>query len=181
MDSSDTESDAPPMSPEPRKKRPVPVKALEALAKAREIKAKQREEAVKAKVEIKAKKEEAVKAVDAVRLTTTEIQPPVSNPAPAAPQSDYLKSLEEKLQALESKLVKPKKVKKKIIIEESDSSSDEEVIVKRKSKKKTAPAQVDDSTLSAFKEFQTKQAVQQQAADKTKAENDRMRALFTRN
>jgi hypothetical protein len=123
MDSSDTETDNGPPAP---KKRPVPVKALEALAKAREIKAKQREQAQKEKVEIKAKKEEAVKAVDAIRLTTTEIQPPVSNPAPAQP--DYIKSLEEKLQALESKLVS-KKPKKKVVIE-SDSSSEEEIIIK---------------------------------------------------
>lgn len=175
MDSSDTETDNGPPAP---KKRPVPVKALEALAKAREIKAKQREEAKKEKVEIKAKKEEAVKAVDAIRLTTTETQPPVSNPAPAA-APDYIKSLEEKLHALESKLVSKKPKKKKVVIE-SDSSSEEEIVIKKKSVKKV-PAPVDDGALNAFREFQTKQMAQQQAIDKAKAENDRLRALFTRN
>lgn len=180
MDSSDTESDAPPMSPEPRKKRPVPVKALEALAKARETKAKQREETAKAKAEMKAKKEEAVKVVDQVR--NEMVAPAVPAVAPAAvPSTDYIKTLEEKLHALESKLVKPKKVKKKVIIEESDSSSEEEVVIKRKPAKKTAPASaVDDSTINAFREFQMKQLAMQQNADKEKAEKDRLRALFTR-
>jgi hypothetical protein len=177
MDSSDTETDVPPASPAP-KKRPVPVKALEALAKAREIKAKQREEAIKAKVEMKAKKEEAVRVVDQIRHETVA---PAPTPVAAVP-NDYIKSLEEKLHALESKLVKPKKVKKKVIIEESDSSSEEEVVIKRKPTKKTAPAShVDDGTIAAFREFQIKQMAIQQNADKDKAEKERMRALFSRN
>jgi hypothetical protein len=177
MDSSDTEADVPPASPAP-KKRPVPVKALEALAKAREIKAKQREEAVKAKVEMKAKKEEAVKVVDQIRHETMA---PAPTPVTAAPSTDYMKSLEEKLHALESKLVKPKKVKKKVIVEDSDSSTEEEVVIKRKPSKKTAPAShVDDGTIAAFREFQVKQMAMQQNADKEKEEKDRLRALFSR-
>ena len=175
MDSSDTEPDIGPPAP---KKRPVPVKALEALAKAREIKAKQREQVQKEKVETKAKREQAVKAVDSIRLTTTEIQPPVSNAVAAAPP-DYIKSLEEKLHALESKLV-TKKPKMKVVFE-CDISSEEEIIIKKKRKKVTATAPVDDGALNAFREFQSKQMVQQQAADKAKAENDRLRALFSRN
>jgi hypothetical protein len=182
MDSSSESEidDVPKTNEKPKQKRPVPVKALEALAKAREMKAKKKAEEEDAKRMSKVKREEAVKLVDESKaaIKNTVVPPPAAAPV----SNDALRALEEKLQYITLKMNESpkKKSKKKVIIEESDTSSEEEVIIKRKLKK-TAPAPVEDPAISAFRDFQARQVVEKENADKSKAEKDRLKSLFSRN
>jgi hypothetical protein len=174
MDSSDTDSDVPPASPAPKTKRPVPVKALEALAKARQMKAEKKMAEVEAK---KAKKEERKQAVEVVDKARNEIVAPPVAPA-AQPDLSYLRSLEEKIELLAKKAIKPKK--KKVVVEDSDSSSEEEVIIRKKKPAKVVKVVEEDPTLKAYKEHQVKALERERVADEKKAERERLRSLFSR-
>lgn len=172
MDSSDTDSDVPPASPAPKTKRPVPVKALEALAKARQMKAEKKMAEVEAKKAKKEERKQAVEVVDAAKPRNEIIAPPV-----ATPDLSYLKSLEEKIELLTKKVAKPKK---KVIVEDSSSSSEEEVVIRKKKPAKVIKVVEEDPTLKAFKEHQTKTLEQQRIVEEKKAERDRLRSLFSR-
>lgn len=177
MDSSDTDSDNGP--PAPKTKRPVPVKALEALAKARQARAEKKQAELAAKKQTKQTKAAAVEAVDSTKVKNEvhHAPPTVATPA-AVPDLSYLKSLEDKIESLSKKVAKPKK---KVIVAESDSSSsDEEIVVRKKKVAKEPKVVVEDPTYAAFKQHQLKSIEKEKQMEEKKAERDRLLSLFTR-
>jgi hypothetical protein len=172
MDSTDTESDAPPKAP----RRPTPVKALEALAKARQVKQEKKLAEMEAKKTEKEKKHKAVEVVAAAKPTNEMIVPtPVPLTVPSPVDIGYLRSIEEKLEKLTTKVSKPKK---KIIVEDS-SSSEEEVIIKKK-KKTTKPPPVEDPEFTAYKESKIKTVERERMLDEKRLEKENLRKLFSR-
>jgi hypothetical protein len=167
MDSSDSEAEAPTKS----SRRPTPVKALEALAKARQVKQEKKLAEMEAKKIEKEKKQKAVEVVSAAKPT-----PAVQNEiiVPTPPPID-LNSLVEKIDKLTNKVSKQKK---KIIVEES-SSSEEEIVVKKK-KKIPKPVPVEDPMLVAFRESQIKAVERERMLDEKKLEKENLRKLFSR-
>jgi len=145
---SDSETDTEPIAPTPAKKT-MPVKALEALAKAREARKKIKDAEIATKKtqekEMKIKKEEAVKAISAIRKP--------KEPMPVIVEKDSPETL-AKLAELEHKLNTIAKKKKVVVVEES-SSEEEEVVVKRVKKVKTvvpvAVNPIEDPEFIAFK------------------------------
>ena len=168
MNSSDSEAEAPTKS----SRRPTPVKALEALAKARQVKQE------KKLAEMEAKKTQKEKKQQAVEIVATKREEPIQAPVvqAATPDLGYLKSLEEKIEKLTSKVSKPKK---KVIIEDS-SDSEEEVIIKKKKKTTTKPAVVEDPLFNAYKESQIKALERERAIDEKRLERDNLKKLFSR-
>ncbi len=116
-------------------KKPAPVKALAALAKARQARKEKAEAVKKEKEDMKKKKEEAVKIVSSLRKPK-EPMPTITEPAPAVVQpsaSDMMAMIAKLNEKLE------KKTKKKVIIQ-SDSSSEEEVVIRKPNRKPIVPA-----------------------------------------
>jgi hypothetical protein len=177
MDTSDSESEH---APAPKTKRPVPVKALEALAKARQARAEKKQAEIAAKKQTKQTKAAAVEVVDSTKVKNEVLHAPpptVATPA-AVPDLSYLKSLEDKIESLSKKVAKPKK---KVIVAESDSSSsDEEIIVRKKKVAKEPKVVVEDPVYKAFKEHQVKSLEREKQMEEKKAERDRLLSLFTR-
>ena len=130
---SDTENSASDHEIQPETtKKPAPVKALAALAKARQARKEKAEAAKKEKEEIKKKKEEAVKIVSSLRKPK-EPMPTPSVPIEQPSASDMMAMIAKLNEKLE------KKTKKKVIIQ-SDTSSEDEVIVRKPNRKSIVPA-----------------------------------------
>jgi hypothetical protein len=185
---SDTESSegehvdipAPAYAGQPTKaKKPTPVKALAALAKAREARAKQKAEEKRMKEEEKKKKEEAVKLVSSLRKPKEPMPKPVVN-TPVALDIPVNNQSNAELVAMIAKLNEKleKKSKKKVIIE-SDSSSEEEIIVKKpKAKKTVTPAT--DPEFEAWKMDKERRMAEQSSKDKEQQLRLDLKKLFSK-
>jgi hypothetical protein len=152
-------------------KKPAPVKALAALAKARQAKAEKKALEKKEKEDMKKKKEEAVKAISSIRKPKEPmsiVTVPVVQPS-AADMMAMIAKLNEKLE---------KKTKKKVVIQSDSSSSEEEIVIKKPKKKTHVPAV--DPEFEQWKSHKEKRQLEEATNQKEQQLKMDLKKLFSR-
>ncbi len=172
---SDSESERDQISEPVAPKKPAPVKALEALAKARQARKEKAEAAKKEKEEIKKKKEEAVKIVSSLRKPKEPMPSPIDIPVIKDSQPSQAELL-NMIAKLNEKL--EKKPKKKVIIESDSSSSEEEVIIKKPKRKPIVPAV--DPEFEQWKAEREKRQMEEASKQKEMQMKLDLKKLFSR-
>jgi hypothetical protein len=152
-------------------KKPAPVKALAALAKARQAKAEKKALEKKEKEDMKKKKEEAVKAISSIRKPKEPmsiVTVPVEQPS-AVDMMAMIAKLNEKLE---------KKSKKKVVIQSDSSSSEEEIVIKKPKKKIHVPAV--DPEFEQWKSHKEKRQIEEASNQKEQQLKMDLKKLFSR-
>jgi hypothetical protein len=155
-------------------KKPAPVKALAALAKARQAKAEKKALEKKEKEDMKKKKEEAVKAISSIRKPKEPMPKPISisENAIAPSNEDLIATISKLNEKLE------KKSKKKVVIQSDSSSSEEEIVIKKPKKKIHVPAV--DPEFEQWKSYKEKRQLEEATNQKEQQLKMDLKKLFSR-